>query len=74
MVEGTGILGPWSRPLRHSLWENNGNLRRVDAATGAERGVLSASGPGTFASDVGTSGQRVFIAGGNLVTAVACDQ
>ena len=57
-----------------SLWENNGNLRRVDAATGAERGVLSASGLGTFASDVGTSGQRVYIAGGNLVTAVACDQ
>ena len=58
----------------NSVWENNGNLRRVDAATGAERGVLSASGLGTFASDVGTSGQRVFIAGGNLVTAVACDQ
>ena len=58
----------------NSLWENNGNLRRVDAATGAERGVLSASGLGTFASDVGTSGQRVYIAGGNLVTAVACDQ
>ena len=57
-----------------SLWENNGNLRRVDAATGAERGILAARGLGTFVSDVGTSGQRVFIAGGNLVTAVACDQ
>jgi outer membrane protein assembly factor BamB len=58
----------------NSLWENSGNLHRVDAATGAERGVLAASGLGTFASDVGTSGQRVFVAGGNLVTAVACDQ
>jgi outer membrane protein assembly factor BamB len=58
----------------NSLWENNGNLHRVDAATGVERGVLGASGLGTFASDVGTSGQRLYVAGGNLVTAVACDQ
>lgn len=74
----------WSTPLPssalglalcgNSVWKNSGNLQRVDAATGAERGVLRASGLGTFASDVGTFGQRVYIAGGSSVTAVNCDQ
>ena len=58
----------------NGLWMNNSNLHRIDPATGADRGVVSASGLGTFISNVGTSGQRVYVAGGNSVTAVACDQ
>lgn len=55
-----------------SVWVNNGNLHRLDAASGAERGRFDPSRADTFGSDVGTSGQAVFVAGGAGVTAVAC--
>lgn len=55
-----------------SVWVNNGNLHRLDPATGAETGRFDPSRADTFGTDVGTSGQAVFVAGGSGVTAVAC--
>jgi outer membrane protein assembly factor BamB len=55
-----------------NVWENSGNLHRVDAATGAETGRLGVSGLDIFVSDIGTASNRVFVAGGPYVSAFDC--
>jgi hypothetical protein len=54
------------------VWINNGNLHRIDATSGAETGRSNAGGLESYISEIGTSQQRVFVAGGALVTAFDC--
>lgn len=72
----------WTVPLGSSasgvalcggqMWEQNGNLHRVDPATGTETGRFGTTGLDTFVSDIGTADNRVFVAGGPYVRAFDC--
>lgn len=75
IVQWTIPLGSFASGIAvcaNNVWENNGNLHRVSAATGAETGRLGVTGLDTFISDVGTANGRVFVAGGPYVSAFDC--